>query len=312
MRTHFFTKGILLIAGLLLFPCLLFGQVADDITQLGSSAKMIGIGNVEGFDDSASAIFENPAALSSTKKYSLSAFQATLMEDTNYINLAGAAKTPIGEFGVGFMQVAVGGIDRVAKNDSGDKISVGYDQSKDMVVKLAYSPQTEQWIPDLKTGISFNYFNRDLVGATGKGASLGLGLKYASKDSPFSVSFQIKNALVLQSMTYSTGNMEVLQTQVVLGGAYAQKELTYYAQAKISPSQFPVLKSFGITYQPENTVTTVSLGMAEIAGADNVAHTQFSVGLGLNLQNISMNFAFNKSDYIAQDNRYYLSINVYE
>lgn len=74
----------------------------NDISELGSSAKMIALGTVQGFSNDASSIFENPAQLHHIDNYSVSLFSTTILEEVNYHTLNFAKKTTIGTFGIGY------------------------------------------------------------------------------------------------------------------------------------------------------------------------------------------------------------------
>ena len=72
------------------------------ISDLGTSAKQIAMGNIEGFNGDASVVFDNPACLEDISKYSVSMFGTTLMEDAKYSSLSAAVRTKYGVFGLGY------------------------------------------------------------------------------------------------------------------------------------------------------------------------------------------------------------------
>ena len=80
------------------------------ITDLGSSARSIALGNVDGYNTSADAVFSNPAALSNVKGYSVSLFSSTLMNDVHYFNAAISAQTSFGTIAVGLYEQSVSNI----------------------------------------------------------------------------------------------------------------------------------------------------------------------------------------------------------
>ena len=88
------------------------GQVADSIlvSDLGSSAKMIAIGNIEGFSSDASVVFDNPAGLAYIKNYSFSIFSSKIMDEAQYLNISAGLNSSIGKFGLGYYSVGVDGI----------------------------------------------------------------------------------------------------------------------------------------------------------------------------------------------------------
>jgi hypothetical protein len=289
-----------------------YAQVVDDITQLGTSSKMIGMGNIEGFDYSSAAVFENPAGLSESPTLSITAFYSAVMEDVNYLNLAASTHTEFGNFGIGLMQVAVGNIDRVTKDAMGNIQAVGVDQVRDLVIKAAYSPNQAGLIfPDTQIGVSLSYFVRDLVGATGRGASLTAGALYHPPLSPFTISAQVKNAYIVRPLAYSNGTSEQIQPSLVLGSSYMWGDFMYMAQLKVSPSPYPMLKSFGAVFKPKGLLGYLSAGLSEVAATDVQIHKNMTLGAGLEMEGFSLDFAFKKSDFSAQDNIYCLSIHIY-
>ena len=105
-------KTILAFSVFLSFCSWSYARDADEllITDLGSSARMIALGGVEGFTWTSNAVFENPASLAKIKNHSISAFTSKIIDEVTYINLSYATRTKSGHFGVGHMSASVGGI----------------------------------------------------------------------------------------------------------------------------------------------------------------------------------------------------------
>jgi len=105
-------KTILAFSVFLSFCSWSYARDADEllITDLGSSARMIALGGVEGFTWTSNAVFENPASLAKIKNHSISAFTSKIIDEVTYINLSYATRTKYGQFGVGYMSASVGGI----------------------------------------------------------------------------------------------------------------------------------------------------------------------------------------------------------
>ena len=77
------------------------------ISDIGSSAQSIALGNIEGFSDSSTAVFDNPAGLYRTTGYSISLFTTQLMSDVHYYNVSLCGETPFGKVGVGVYEAHV-------------------------------------------------------------------------------------------------------------------------------------------------------------------------------------------------------------
>ena len=77
------------------------------VTEIGTSARMIGYGNVEGFSKNSESVFENPAALYSIDNLSGSLFTTKLINELEYQNFSIGAKTDFGIFAFGYMGLSV-------------------------------------------------------------------------------------------------------------------------------------------------------------------------------------------------------------
>ena len=80
---------------LLLFCCFLMQMTVASATfsmpsELGTSAEMIALGNVEGFSKSSNSVFENPAALYRIKSMGFSFFSSELLNEVNYTSISSA------------------------------------------------------------------------------------------------------------------------------------------------------------------------------------------------------------------------------
>ena len=96
------------------------------MTELGSSASMIGIGNIHGFEKSANVIFDNPAGLNNINGISAGSFYTELMDgEIQFRNLSLGIKTHVGSFAIGLMESAVSDIPQTAIQDD-EYIQVGH------------------------------------------------------------------------------------------------------------------------------------------------------------------------------------------
>ena len=84
-----------------------FSANYDLITDFGTSADMISIGNIQGFSDSSSAIFDNPAALHTIKTFSMDVFSSTVFTEVTYQTISLAFPLLKGTVGLGYMSSGV-------------------------------------------------------------------------------------------------------------------------------------------------------------------------------------------------------------
>ena len=76
------------------------------LLDLGTSAEMIGIGNIEGFANGANVLFHNPASMSKLSPYSFSLFTSKIINEISYFSYSGSYQSEYGTFGFGYMSAA--------------------------------------------------------------------------------------------------------------------------------------------------------------------------------------------------------------
>ena len=119
----------------------IFGATYQTMTELGSSASMIGIGNIHGFEKSANVIFDNPAGLNNINGISAGSFYTELMDgEIQFRNLSLGINTHVGSFAIGVMESAVSDIPQTAIQDD-EYVQVGSFGYKNQLAKLGYAFQ---------------------------------------------------------------------------------------------------------------------------------------------------------------------------
>ncbi|MDD4179746.1 MAG: S-layer homology domain-containing protein [Candidatus Margulisbacteria bacterium] len=141
-------------------------QAALDISEIGVGARPLGMGKAYvGLADDASAIFMNPAGLAQNDQLNIVSMSGQMLNEVNYIMLGAAQNTPIGKFGVGYVNAGVGSIPLTRLTGSGSSLEVEqYDTA-------SYS--SSQII--LSYGSKLNRFMKN---GFGQNIYLGLNLKF--------------------------------------------------------------------------------------------------------------------------------------
>jgi len=274
------------------------------IPDLGSSARMIALGNIEGFSDSSYSVFENPAYHVHITRGSVSAFTTQLMDEANYRNGAVLLPTEYGTFGAGFMMVSVDNIARTALS-AGRIVAEDYFNFTNSVSKLTYSNRLTE---NLSYGLALTYLNNDLGTVTGDGFNGDLGLYYIW--GMLEVSAQLKNIGIGSKINYSNDATEEFPLQNVLGFRLDLGELKVLSQAKFISHQPKPLLSAGLHYNPRFiSIFHIYGGYKEFHALQNVENT-YTVGLGLSLFDVQFDYAFEKSDGVIFDNHNYFSVSV--
>ncbi len=274
------------------------------LTDLGSSARMIALGNVEGFSHSSSAIFENPASLYPISQYSLSAFATQLMQEVSYRNIAFGTSTGLGNVAVGFMSADVSDIYRTTK--PADRIIAGDTfRFENYMVKLAY--QKSIW-EDLSLGTALNYYSNTLGDVKGTGVNMDVGAFVTP--GPFQVSLVARNVLRNLKANYSNGGSETYPLQTILAGGYNWGDLDILAQIKKTSSQPESIKAAGIHYHPGFVPFIHFYGGVKDYLANETIKTTVSLGVGLNVFGLAFDYGYEKSDHVAFDNNSYVSVSL--
>jgi len=284
-------------------------------TEVGTSAEMIGRGNIEGFSNTAEVLLENPASLHTTKTFSVSAFTTTFMDEITYQTLAAAIKLKKGTLGIAY---SVAGVDNINKtyqdpntetNPLGIIIPVGTFKYSTDVTKIAYQfSQT----PRLHWGIAGAYYRNTIDDVKGTGYNLDAGVKYDGKR--MDLSLAIKNFLPGYDVSYSGGNSngkeEVLPAEIVFGGRYTIGPISLFGQMKSGGRNDLVTKSGSISYKPGFFPwIEFSAGYKEYGVLDTI-ETNTTLGIGLTLENIKLNYALESSEHVEFDKKHYFSVGI--
>ena len=123
-----------------ILPALVYGATFSLLTtDVGTSAKSIGIANITGFEQSASAIFENSASLYGIKTASFAAFQTDfLLGESKFTCYSAAMRLGPGVLAAGVMDNRVAGIKNTAADGNNEYLSVGTFDFQNAIYKVAY------------------------------------------------------------------------------------------------------------------------------------------------------------------------------
>lgn len=304
-------KGFLLVLFVFLSGTLFAQAEFFQGTDLGSSARMIRMANVEGFSQLSSTIFDNPAGvLSVPNPRHVSVFYSQLMQEVEYKNVAGIYKTPFGVFGVGMMLTEVPGLlvttqDLFVDADNPPIIPTGETFSySNGVMKLTYGFSQSEY---LHFGLSGSYYWTQIHTYSGKGFNLDAGLLYDT--SVFGMSLVLRNLASGLKVTYSNGGSETLSLQTVAGARYRfLPDLNLFGQVKVIGGGRKIANSVAAVYTPAFLpYITVSGGYKEFLVLRDIKGG-LTMGFGLTLGGISADYAFEKSDHPEFNGKHYFSM----
>lgn len=310
-------NNILSIKKRIMLGLLMVGLMSIDIqgasylmlTDLGSSAEMIRRGNIEGFSQGSNSIFENPAALYRVKNVSTSVFATQLMEEVEYKNVSVAISTGVGVFSLGYMDAGVDDIYITRMTDDGYVETNGTFSYKNRLAKIGY----QKSITDtLHLGVNGVGYMNEIYTYTGSGYSIDAGAIYSFSE--ITVSLFARN-LIPTVVTYtdsadeSYSGEEELPLQVVLGVGYPFGDVDILGQFKFDGIN--TLMSAGVDYTPHFLfgMLTLSAGYKEFSVLDSISNTT-TLGVGLNIFGVSMDYAYERSDHFEYDSNTFASIGI--
>ncbi len=308
-------KLILLIAAILINSSLLWAADYFVPATVGSSARMVRTGHIEGFSNQANAVFDNPAGLYRIDHLSTTLFATTFMEEVSYQNLAFAMRAPYGVIGFGYMSVGVNGLISTEKSPLFPNADLTDPQQYDIIgkgtfdygnrmFKVAYQfPQNEF----ISWGIGATYYTSTISTVNASGLNLDAGVVLDLEPVIFSIT--AKNIIPGMGVTYTNGGKEKLPLDLTFGMQYLLQDVELMAQVKASDgANKKFLKSVGANYHPEFLPSlTLSGGYSEIAVIKDV-RSSFTGGIGFEMEGVSFDYAYETSDNVVYNGKHYFSL----
>lgn len=301
-------RYLLLIFTFCMFSFLSFAEENSYyISQVGTSARMLAMGDIQGFDQSAISVFENPASLSFLEYASVSLFSTTLFNEVEYANVAVGVKTFLGNISLGYMSSSVASIPKTFLTVIGDYTYVqsnsDYAVSLDLY-KVGYALPMKN---NFKLGFSYSYFLNQIDTLKGVGSNYDFGLFYSVNQ--FSLSYVIHNFIKSQFINYDDDTFETIPLQTVLGIKYGLDNLDLFFQFNFLENS-KILFSLGSLYNPPIlSVFEIMTGLKQQHYL-NVTSTHLTVGLGLAFGAVGFYYAYEKSDHYEFDNYNYFSLRI--
>ena len=272
------------------------------ITDLGSSARSIALGNVDGYSNSADAVFSNPAALTNVHGLSVSLFSATLMNEVSYFNAALSAKTAHGTIAVGIYEQSVSNIASTDIAGNYNKaIQTGSYDFKNSVVKLSYQ---EDLSAKLSVAASYSLYTQSVAAYSATGSNIDAGI--LASFNRFKLSVYAQNILLNQTVNFSHNAAETLPFAISTTAIVPFKSFVFIPQLKITRGQ--ALLSTGLSFTPGFLPSlTVNAGYNEKLDYIAQKHANLTLGASLSLLQLDLHVAYERSEHIEMDHNMYAS-----
>ena len=269
------------------------------ITEVGTSATTIGKGGIQGFDHTSNSIFENPATLVYTPKIGVSSFMTNLFGEYNIMAMSGSMETKFGTFGLGLVQGGVNGL-------SNTSVSGGFIQEdgtfsfQDLIFKLGYSTRLS---PDLSMGVGCSYYQKSISTVSGTGVGCDYGIYYVG---PLGDASVIVRNMFGGAVRYSSDVSEALPSQLVFSGRVPYEDYKLYGQCKLQTNK-PLLTSFGVSSSVFGVPSLSWMAGYKQFWVLNKAQSCVTFGMTFTVAPLSIQYAFEPSNFVEQSGKHYLS-----
>ncbi len=267
----------------------------ESVFSIGGGARAMGMGNgFIGLADDATAIYYNPAGLTSLQTQQVSFLHAVLFEETTYDFIAYAYPSIWGTFGVAGMRI---GTDDIGRRGS-DYYDLGRFSASQMQILFSYS---RAFLNRYSAGITFkmNHQSIDNYSAYGFGFDLGGRAKIINN---------LYAGLVIQDIIGA--KMQLISEKERIPITF-KTGLSYY----LSKKDFPVFGRVNLDLEkPENRSVKVRTGFEAIHNSGLALRAGYdrdnpSLGMGIQYQNLFVDYAYKFIDHLSDSHRFSFTLN---
>jgi hypothetical protein len=266
-----------------------------DPTQICPSAKQIGLGKTyAASSQDASSIFLNPAGLASINQKRINSMYTNITDDVNYIAFAYAHPTNIGNIGIGLLRI---GVDSIYKTSEAEVIEGQFNYFNNLFY-LSYAKKLNY---RTSLGFSLKYVEQNFQNISDeKNSSIGLDLGGIIKLTPkLNFGLAAKNILSLGNENFKKEIKVGLTTLIV-------DNLSLSLDADIQ-EYYPLTFQSGVGWKPLDFISLRAGAEEAFANSTNKI-LNYSIGLGLNFNNINFDYAYYIDNELDYNNRSYFSL----
>ncbi len=293
-----------MVLGVILTPFSVWGvEEYTVISDLGTSAQMIGLGRFGGFSDTADVIFENPAGLARIKSMGVGFFSSQVI-DATYRGVSVAMRTGAGVVGLGYYGSSISGLIYTGQYSSGQGPGPEFSVSES-VFRAGLQSNIS---PEVSAGVAAVVVSKDLGSDSVVAGNLEAGI-FQDLDR-FSYSIVVRNILPMEAV-YRSGATEKQSFQVIPSLWVPLDPFTLVGQMRwIYGVQPTTLNSLGIKWAIISDCFSVVAGGAEMMTTTGKKTSRMSVGTVLSMSSVTLQYSYEKGDYEDDGNHHYFSIGV--
>lgn len=299
-------------------------NTATDISRAGIGAKPMAMGKAyTALADDANAVLMNPAGMAYFTTPKLMNINSEMQHDVRYSTFALAWPTPVGTFGLGYVDVGVDNI-YLAEWVAGEPVIVDKATYANSVLFLSYAAQVNRqlaWGMSLKS-FQQRFANLGIDDANAQGANMDLGFLYRL-DSRWSFGLMYQNAITAPTLVWGNGGKEIIESHVKAGIAYQYKEpprgfginrITYTFDADmpvVNPYQATTYHLGSELWFADVFALRLGLGTREAYVSGRMQSLiEPALGIGLNLWGVQVDYTYAPGvlDLSDQGEKYFLSL----
>jgi hypothetical protein len=264
--------------------------------QFGTSAQMIGIGNIEGMKDGVVNLFGNVASIGSDKTSGFITTGQLVDSDSKLLIFGMSVNALGGTVGAGIIQLDTGDIDYTQSGSFDQFYSESQFSLKNSLYVLGYQRAVTQ---KLSAAVSMKYMDQDLYTTRGTGINTDIGVIY--KEDALRLSLSAKNIIKDFKVNYSNDQGELdFPFQMVAGARYDFSKVGLMSQVRYVEDAQVLLPAVAVEYQLLPNVFSGSIGWKQIVDNNNVHDTK-SVGVELELNDLSLAVSYEFSDFFEKN-----------
>jgi hypothetical protein len=269
---------------------------AWEMSSLAAGGRVMGLGEAgAALDGYSYAGFVNPAGLNRIYRGAINSTYLRIGDEVNFKALGLVLPTDLGVLGFSYVQTATDGIYETILDSSGRptiKSSFGYTRA---LAVLTLAHPVDQFL----AGVSLKYDRQTLKSASSSGLNADAGLILPLNESQ-SLGLTVRNLVPgsFGQYKWSTGSSEKPPLTLVLGIKQEWEAIRLLIDINYRRGQ-PINGHAGLEFQP-STAFALRFGADQESGFGNVVATRLTVGLGLNLGAIMLDYAY-MPDAFSQD-----------
>jgi hypothetical protein len=299
-------------------------EPALDVSRSGYGARPLALGRAfTGLADDSNAILFNPAGLAYLKSPQAMNINTRLLADVNYTTYLVAWPTEFGTFGAGYISAGVDNIyigDWTSPAETDTRVTSKASYASAVSI-LSYGKALDE---QLALGVNLKFFNNGFAGlgqsdAEASGQNVDVGLLYRF-DPRWQAGLFYQNAYTAKTLTWGTGEQEIIESYMRLGVAYREKDMFFFSRFNwLADMEVPAVTAYrqiGYHTGVEGWIADilairVGIGTREHShNGQMLALTEGSIGLGLNLWGVQIDYTYlpGAADLGDKSERYFLSL----